>query len=89
MPEIHVVNGEPRECSDAITARGLTAEWLADPVATEAKIATILAAEAVARTTDAATNQIVLPPDTVSGPTPSRRTRPAPASVPEPPTAEE
>lgn len=54
MPEIHIVNGKPRQCSDAITARGLTEEWLKDPEGTEAKVAKQLAAEADARAKNAA-----------------------------------
>lgn len=82
MPEIHVINGQPRECSDAITARGLTAEWLADPEATEKKIAEILADEAAARhanlTRPKHETQVVLEADTTSGSIPRpRRARPA------------
>lgn len=74
MPEIHVVQGEPRECSDAIVARGLVEEWIAQPDATEKKIARILADEA--RTRDTARNDTIKAPETSSGPTPPRRPRP-------------
>lgn len=75
MPEIHVINGEPRECSDAITARGLTQEWLADPDATDAKAAGILADEAAAR----AVSPSLLTPAELS----SETTLPRPFSAPD------
>jgi len=87
MPEIHVVNGQPRECSDAIRARGLIDEWLSNPDATEVKVADILAAEATERATpppkhqaiaDAARTDIVKPTETPAGPTPPRRRAPEP-----------
>lgn len=76
MPEIHIINGQPRECSDAVRARGLIEEWLADPDTTDAKIAKVLADEAEQRTRDRASNQIAKGANTSSGPIPPRRPRP-------------
>ena len=91
MPEIHVVNGQPRECSDAIRARGLIDEWLSNPDATEVKVAELLAAEAAERATHPPVpkhqqNQTVLPPTTSTGPIPPRRPR---SAEPAPPKVEE